>query len=386
MKNNSSKNKFNLSSVKVVDLFCGVGGLTHGFVKENFNVIAGIDFDKSCSYAYEKNNKSKFIHADLTKFKAWKIKKLFAKSSIKILVGCAPCQAFSTYTQGKKKNDKWKLLYSFGKLIAEVKPHIISMENVPNLLNYKKGKVFNDFLSVLTTNGYSVEYKIVDAKDYGVPQRRKRLILIGSRIGVIKIPRKTHYKKRLVTVKKAIGKLAKIEDGQANEIDALHRARKLSPLNLKRIKATPEGGSWKDWKDSLILDCHKKESGKTYVSVYGRMKWNDVSPTLTTQCTGYGNGRYGHPKQNRAISLREAAILQSFPKNYDFVNPDEKFYPTPIEQHIGNAVPVRLAKVVAKSIKKHLENLPQKKGPLLKKKLKEKHIYANRQRTIKKKY
>jgi DNA (cytosine-5)-methyltransferase 1 len=137
----------------------------------------------------------------------------------------------------------------------------------------------------------------------------------------------------------------------------LHRARNLSPLNVKRIRATPEGGSWKDWDDSLVLKCHKKESGQTYKSVYGRMKWDDVSPTLTTQCTGYGNGRYGHPEQDRAISLREAAILQSFPKHYEFINPKEKFYPTVIEQHIGNAVPVRLSAVIAKSVKKHLSTL-----------------------------
>src|SRR3990172_11595589 len=123
------------TSYAVVDLFCGVGGLTHGFVKEKFNVIAGIDFDESCKYAYEKNNNATFIQGDLTKYSSKEIKKLYPKKSIKILIGCAPCQAFSTYTQGKKKNDKWKLLYSFGNIIWDIKPDIVSMENVSNLLN-----------------------------------------------------------------------------------------------------------------------------------------------------------------------------------------------------------------------------------------------------------
>ena len=346
----------NKLSYSVVDLFCGIGGLSHGFVKEKFNVVAGIDFDKSCEYAYEKNNNTKFIHADLTKYSSKEIKKLFPKKSVKILVGCAPCQAFSTYTQGKKRNDKWKLLYSFGNIIWDIKPDIVSMENVPNLLKYKNGIVFQDFLSVLYANNYSVDFKVIDAKNYGVPQRRKRLILIASRIGHIAIPKKTHYKKRLITVRKAIGKLPEIKHGEIHPNDKLHRARKLSPLNVRRIRATPQGGGWNDWKDkTLLLDCHKKESGKSYRSVYGRMKWDDVAPTLTTQCTGLGNGRYGHPEQDRAISLRESSILQSFPKKYKFIDPKGNFNPSIIEQHVGNAVPVKLGKAIAKNIKKHLQ-------------------------------
>ncbi len=351
---NSKKNIIN--DYAVVDLFCGAGGLTHGFVKEKFNVIAGIDFDVSCKYAYEKNNSSLFIHSDLTKYPPEKIAELYPKGSIKILTGCAPCQAFSTYTQAHKKNDKWKLLYSFGEIIQAIQPAIISMENVPNLLRYEKGKVFHDFLNVLSANDYIVSFSIINAQDYGVPQRRNRLILFASKFGKIKIVSKTHTGKRIKTVKQAIGHLPKIKAGEYCKNDILHRARKLSPLNVRRIKATAQGGGWKQWNDKLVLDCHKKESGKSYGSVYGRMSWNKVSPTLTTQCTGYGNGRFGHPVQNRAISLREAAILQSFPDNYDFIELNDEFKPSIIEKHIGNAVPVRLGRIIAKSIKKHLAN------------------------------
>lgn len=352
--------KKNEKKVAVIDLFCGVGGLTQGFVKAKFNVCAGIDFDASCKYAYEKNNSTSFIHADLTKYSPSNIADLYPQNSIKVLAGCAPCQAFSTYQQGNKKNDKWKLLYSFGKIIENTQPDVVSMENVPNLLKYDNGQVFNDFINVLKVNNYHVSYKIVDAKDYGVPQRRKRLILLASKFGEISLIKKTHSGKRVKTVRQAIGHLPKIHAGESYHKDKMHRARILSEINLRRIKATSEGGGWKEWDDDLVLDCHKKDSGKSYKSVYGRMTWNDVSPTLTTQCTGYGNGRFGHPEQDRAISLREAAILQSFPKKYHFANPDENFKPSVIEKHIGNAVPPRLGYIIAKSIKTHLEQYVNK--------------------------
>lgn len=340
----------------VVDLFCGVGGLTQGFVKAKFNVIAGIDFDASCKFAYEKNNAAPFIYKDLTKYSPKKIAQLFPKGSIKVLAGCAPCQAFSTYQQGTKKNNKWKLLYSFGKIINAVQPDIVSMENVPNLMKYNQGRVFQDFLDILDGNGYFVSYQIVNAKDYGVPQRRRRLILFASKFGEINLIKETHTGKRVKTVRKAIGHLPRLEAGESCRKDMLHRARELSPLNLRRIRATKQGGSWKQWDKRLVLKCHKKESGKSYGSVYGRMSWNKVSPTLTTQCTGYGNGRFGHPVQDRAISLREAAILQSFPKKYDFISSKDNFKPSIVEKHIGNAVPPRLGFVIAKTIKGHVKH------------------------------
>lgn len=339
----------------VVDLFCGVGGLTQGFVKAKFDVRAGIDFDASCKYAYERNNHTSFIHADLTKTSPTVIEEFYPDNSIKILAGCAPCQAFSTYQQGNKKNDKWKLLYSFGKIIEAIQPDIVSMENVPNLMKYNKGQVFEDFIAVLKSNDYFISYQIVDAQDYGVPQRRKRLILLASKFGEINLIPKTHAGNKVKTVKKAIGHLPAIEAGESYHKDKLHRARELSELNLRRIRATSQGGGWKEWDDELVLDCHKKESGKSYGSVYGRMNWDEVSPTLTTQCTGYGNGRFGHPEQDRAISLREAAILQSFPKKYHFIDSKDVFRPSFIEKHIGNAVPPRLGYVIAKSIKNHLK-------------------------------
>jgi DNA (cytosine-5)-methyltransferase 1 len=228
------------------------------------------------------------------------------------------------------------------------------MENVAQLLNFKKAPVFEDFIDNLKSLGYNVHYEVVNCPDYGIPQNRKRLILLASKFGKIKLIPKTHTKENYVTVKDAIGDLAQISDGEKDENDPFHFSRKLTPLNKKRIQATPYGGSWKDWSEGLKLACHKKESGKSYLSVYGRMLWEKPSPTMTTHCIGYGNGRFGHPVQDRAISLREAALLQTFPINYQFLE-NIKANTTVIARHIGNAVPVKLGQVVAKSIKEHLK-------------------------------
>ena len=144
------------------------------------------------------------------------------------------------------------------------------------------------------------------------------MVLLASRLGNIDLISPTHKKENYVTVKDAIGHLPPLEAGQDCPTDALHRCRALSPLNLQRLKSTPYGGSWKDWPADLMLECHKKESGKSFGSVYGRMVWEEPSPTMTTLCTGIGNGRFGHPVQNRAISAREAALFQTFPITYRF--------------------------------------------------------------------
>lgn len=343
--------------IKAVDLFCGAGGLTNGLQASGINVTAGYDIEEPCRYAYETNNEAEFIRQDITQLSGKSIESYLNNSDYTLLAGCAPCQPFSTYSRASKKqkstrDKRWYLLESFSRLVGEIMPDFVAMENVPGLTGQT---IFNDFLSSLKEHGYSYEYKIIFCPDYGIPQTRKRLILIASRIGEISIIPATHEPYEYVTVRDAIGHLTPIAAGETDKSDPMHRASILSSINLERIKASKQGGSWLDWPESLRASCHKKATGQTYSSVYGRMSWDKPSPTITTQCNGYGNGRFGHPYQNRAISLREAALLQSFPIHYQFFNPEQKIMSiAKISKMIGNAVPVKLGEVIGQSIKKSL--------------------------------
>ncbi|MDU5657369.1 MAG: DNA cytosine methyltransferase [Negativicoccus succinicivorans] len=336
-----------------IDLFCGIGGLTCGLEKSGINVVAGCDFDETCEYSYTYNNNAKFIHKNIEDVTAREIGKLLSGYDIKILAGCAPCQPFSMHQKDKynrKKHKDWSLLYQFARLVDELKPDIVSMENVPEL---SKEQVFNDFINTLKKCNYYINYQIVDAANYGVPQRRKRLLLIASKKIKIKFIEPTH--KIPVTVRDAIYGLPKIGAGEKNKDDNLHIASSLSRKNLQRIQHSIPGGTWRDWPQSLILDCHKKSTGRSYSSVYGRMKWDDVAPTITTQFTGYGTGRFGHPEQDRALTLREGAILQTFPKSYSFVPDNDEVVLKNISRHIGNAVPPRLGEIIGLSIRSSYE-------------------------------
>ena len=345
---------FSSKKMVCVDLFCGAGGLTHGFVMEGLDVVAGIDLDSACKYPYEANNDTRFIEKDVAKLTAKEVKTFFGDAPVKILAGCAPCQPFSTYAQRyeEKRDHKWGLLYEFARLAKSTKPDVITMENVPRLA---KNPVFLDFVDTLKRLKYHTWFGVVDSSKYGVPQTRKRLVLLASLYGEIELVPPTSPKPR--TVKQAIGRLRHLDAGESAPRDPLHMTATLSDLNMKRIKASKPGGTWRDWPKHLVAECHKRSSGKTFPGVYGRMEWDKPSPTMTTQCYGFGNGRFGHPNQDRAISLREAAILQSFPRNYKFVESKEDVQFKSLGRLIGNAVPVELARAVAISIKQHVNEV-----------------------------
>ena len=347
--------KFN-RNIGVIDLFCGIGGLSQGFVNEGFNVISGYDNDKSCKFAYEKNNDAIFHAIDITKVEGKDLNEEYGEK-LKVLVGCAPCQPFSSYSFKVKQKDENKinLLYSFSRLIKETNPTIVSMENVPQLADFKKSSVFQDFCAELTKFGYYVNYEIVFCPDYGIPQRRRRLVLLASKLGDIFLIPKTHNQENYLTVRDTIADLPPVSAGKFHENDQLHRARQLSEINLKRVQNTKEGEGWKTWPKELLLECFKKPSGHSYGSVYGRMKWDEPSPTMTTQCTGLGNGRFGHPEQDRAITLREAARFQTFSDKYQFFEDSNTYNPSIICRQIGNAVPPKLGEIIARSIKEHLK-------------------------------
>jgi len=353
------------SNIKVIDLFCWIWWITRGFVNKDFNVIAWIDFEWSCKFWYENNNNwAQFIHKDIREVSSKEIKDLYGpENDVTILVWCAPCQPFSGMNTKKSdyffnwdKANSRSPLDKFAALIEETLPTIISMENVANLANKEKYPAFVHFLDVLKKNKYEVSYGIVDTSKYWIPQKRKRLVLLASKLWEIDLIESDWFTEK--TVFDAIWHLPPIWIWEVHPDDPYHRTQNMSELNKKRIKAIPKNG-WTLAKtkgaEHLVVDCHKKNSWKTYsCSVYGRMRWNAPSPTLTTLCLGIGNWRYGHPEQDRAISLREAAIIQTFPNDYQFTQNTEWYNLQQVVRQIWNAVPVRLWEIIAESIRVHL--------------------------------
>ena len=345
--------------VYAVDLFCGAGGLTHGLEKAGIDVSLGVDVDQACEFPYTRNNQAKFLLKSVEDLKSQDIEKMFPKNGIHLLAGCAPCQTFSTYNQkATSADDRWWLLNQFARLVKELTPHLVTMENVPRLI---LRDVFKQFVNDLQSARYHVTYGIVNCADYGIPQQRQRLVLLASRLGPISLLTPSEFGAELSTVREKIGDLPPLEAGEIDKADPLHQASALTRINMSRIKASRPGGTWREWEKTLVADCHKKRTGKTYPSVYGRMSWDEPAPTITTQFFGFGNGRFGHPEQDRAISLREGAILQSFPRDYVFVTSDEPVYKKSLGRLIGNAVPVQLGKVIGLSILEHVESHTRKR-------------------------
>ncbi|MGI9306610.1 MAG: DNA cytosine methyltransferase [Gammaproteobacteria bacterium] len=347
--------------IGAVDFFCGAGGLTCGLLKARvknagISVVAGIDSDEKCRFPYEENNKgAKFIHKKIEDVRAGEVGKLVGGFKWKVFVGCAPCQPFSSYTLKARKSVKntgnWNLIEYFMKNIKAVKPDVVSMENVPQLI---KQEIFSRFVKKLEKAGYSPSYSVVNCARHGMPQSRRRLVLLASRHGEINFPAPS---KKTKTLYNTIGKMPELENGKEDAGDSLHVCAKLGETNLKRILASSPGGTWEDWDEELLPECYKKASGQTYKNVYGRMSWNEPAPTITGQFYRYGTGRFGHPEQSRALSLREGALIQTFPKKYKFFPNREKFSRVSIGMQIGNAVPVKLGKLIGNTIIQHIQEI-----------------------------
>jgi DNA (cytosine-5)-methyltransferase 1 len=337
--------------IEAIDLFCGVGGLTCGLSHAGIIVKAGYDIDPACRYPYEANSKAVFVEKSVAELTGTELSKYWSKGCVRLLAGCAPCQPFSsiaTNSSAKGRHEKWGMLFHFARLVREALPDLVTMENVPGVIGEEP---FEEFIQTLTDCGFHVEYDIVDAANFGAPQRRRRLVLIASRIGETRLPEPTHPgPEHWITVRKAIGHLPAINAGEASNSDPLHKAANLSETNKQRILSSKEGGTWRDWPEELRADCHKRDSGKHSAGVYGRMNWDRPAPTMTTLCYGYGNGRFGHPEQHRAISLREAAIFQSFPEDYQFAPKGEKVAMKNVSRMIGNAVPPKLGEAVGRAL------------------------------------
>ena len=331
-------------TVSAVDLFCGIGGLTFGLSNAGIAVRAGLDNDVSCRFAYETNNReSKFHHIDVREVQFRDIALHYKDADLTVMVGCAPCQPFSAHTRKSRHSDDedCALVDEFSRIVKEGTPDFVSMENVPGLA---KHRAFFRLLEMLDKLGYEFQHQVLSCINYGVPQTRRRLVLIASRLGTIRLPLTTEGRP---TVKDFIGNLPTIEGGRPFPPDPAHTTLPLSVLNLGRIRRSIPGGTWKDWDDSYINSCHRRAY---YPAPYGRMRWDAPAPTITTQFCYYSTGRFGHPEQDRTISVREAALLQTFPMGYRLIDSEETVVVHKIARHVGNAVPVKLAEAVGRSI------------------------------------
>lgn len=339
--------------LSAIDLFCGAGGLSYGLQTAGIPVMAGIDIDPDCRYPFEFNIDAAFLQEDVANISAEQLTPLWLKGSVRVLAGCAPCSPFSPYRRGAdtSREKQWPLLAEFGRIVEETMPEIVTMENVPRI---GSSPVFKAFVKTLEGAGYHVNWRSCHGPDYGLAQGRRRLVLLASRLGPIEVPEAAAGVSKVATVRARIGKLPPIQAGGQDPRDPLHTARALSDINLRRIRASTPGGTWKEWPKSLRAPCHQRTTGATFRNVYARMEWDKPSPTITTLAHNFGTGRFGHPEQDRPISLREAAMLQGFPRRYRFVKPRERIVFDRLGRLIGNAVPPPLAKAVGAAIVDHV--------------------------------
>lgn len=335
-----------------IDSFCGAGGLGLGLKRAGFEILLSFDIDQKCITTINQNQ-TYFDHpaeaADIADMLGGNLLKKchLKRGELFLLAGGPPCQGFSIQRRGDDEDDRNDLVLKYGQLIDELYPCYFVMENVTGLAGKRGKTILEQLIENVERIGYTVHVNLLDAQDYGVPQRRKRYIIVGERtdMGVhYEYPKPAGVKR---TVRDIIGKLpAPPEDGTDHPDITLHRRDKLSKLNLQRIRAIKEGQGRDDLPDTLLADCHKIDSSVIgFRSVYGRMAWDDVAPTITARFDSFTRGKFGHPVQDRSISLREGALLQTFPMDFSFTGNK-----VDIARQIGNAVPPLMAEAIGKSI------------------------------------
>lgn len=351
--------------IKAIDFFCGGGGMTKGLSLAGIDVIAGIDIDEKCKETYEFNNQpAKFIHEDISDFdlkslEAGYVHEDGTETKIKVndndllFVGCSPCQYWSLMnTDRSRSRGSRNLLDDFRRFVDYYNPGYVLIENVPGILSNPESPL-SDFIEFLSEkNFFSVVQEVVRVQDYGVPQTRKRFVLIASRVKKILFPKISDSS--TVTVRNFIGDesvFPAIDAGHRDESKFCHTASGLTETNVQRLALTePNGGTREAWQDTdLQLAVYRKNEGNKmfgFQDIYGRMFWDRPAPTITTRFYSLSNGRFGHPEQNRAISLREGATLQTFPLDYEFKTGSI----ADTGRIIGNAVPPELARRIGKAI------------------------------------
>jgi DNA (cytosine-5)-methyltransferase 1 len=327
--------------IKALDFFCGAGGLTRGLLDAGIDVLAGVDIDPRLRQTYESNNRpSQFICEDIRLLDIGRLRRKLdiRHRDLVLYAACTPCQPFSTLSRIARGDQRKALLLWFARLVAEEPPDLLLVENVPGLNSSYGSDVYDAFKEVTGRLGFRAQHAaLLDAKDFGVPQVRRRFILLASRHGKIVGPSKSEKR---TTVRESIAHYPALRDGESSETFTNHVTRRLLPHHRRILAAIPkDGGSRSAISDtSILLKCHR-EHPNVHKDVFGRMAWDSQAPTLTGRCTDVYNGRFAHPDQDRGISLREAAALQTFADNYTFFGTYFN-----IAQQIGNAVPVALAR------------------------------------------
>jgi DNA (cytosine-5)-methyltransferase 1 len=350
--------------IKAVDFFSGCGGTSAGLRAAGVDIRMAIDNDVDAVRTYRANmgDRVAVIDQDIRTIRPQDVEPALTDlthDDVILFSACAPCQPFSRQKRNSSaRDDRFSLLLEFVRFVWYFKPDLIFLENVPGVDRANGAmRPFATCLDSLRSLGYHVEYGIVDCRDYGVPQRRRRLILMGSRMGKIKFPPHTHGPgtphERYSTVRDWIADLPPLSAGENCPWLPNHRAAHLSELNLRRIQATPAEGTRRQWSEELVLKCHQN-GHKGHTDVYGRLRWDEPSSGITTRCISLSNGRFGHPEQDRALSAREAACLQTFPLDFTFQGSMAS-----VARQIGNAVPFLLSQRFGEEYIRHVARIAQ---------------------------
>lgn len=355
-----------MKSFTAIDAFCGAGGLSIGLAKIGFDILLGFDLDKKCVETLKLNPKTirhMSLQSDVKDMLGGVLLKhaKIAKGELDLLAGGPPCQGFSIQrTIGGDHDARNLLVDDYGDLIAEVEPRFFLMENVPGIGGKRGREIVDRFKDRMTEIGYFCHEKILDAQDYGVPQRRRRFILVGEKITgagpLFQWPEQVRAK-ATNTVRATIGHLPEPPTDGSDHPDFFgHRSDRLSEMNKARLMALKEGQARDDLPEHLLADCHKVSSDVIgHRNVYGRMAWDEVAPTITARFDSFTRGKFGHPDQIRSISLLEGGLLQTFPEGYRFSGTK-----VDIARQIGNAVPpifaAAVGRAIAKAIEQHLWN------------------------------
>ena len=347
-----------LASIQVVDFFSGCGGTSEGLRQAGMNIVAAIDQDLNAAATFESNfPEAHFIPRDIRQVQPADLKPHLGPRPEQPLLfsACAPCQPFSKQNRRRDQTDtRASLLDEIHEFVRHFFPEYIFLENVPGVDNVDSPSgPIGRLLHLIRKLGYHEKFKVLNFLHYGVPQTRRRFVMIASRIGPIDLPTPTHGCRKgdvpYSTVRQWIGDLPTIPAGGTSKEFPNHCSARLSVLNLKRIRRTPEGGDRRDWPKELVLPCHKGHQGHT--DVYGRLSWDRPACTLTTRCVSFSNGRFGHPSQDRALTVREAACLQTFPRTFVF-----RGSLASMAAQVGNAVPVLIAQKFGAAINCHRES------------------------------